>query len=124
VVIDEPIDGDVFLACVLQVLVSTFSPGEIVILDNLGSHKVPGVQEAIQCAAAIALCMAPYSPGLNPIESIFAKFKALLRNQDRRRDKKTPERLNEMGKRLAAYGDLASIHMEYKPARRVVFGSR
>lgn len=83
-VIDEPMDGDVFLAYVQQVLVPTLSPGEIVILDNLGSHKVPGVEEAITEAGATVLYLPPYSPDLNPIENFFAKLKALLRKAARR----------------------------------------
>jgi transposase len=83
-VIDEPIDGDVFLAYVQQALVPTLSAGEIVILDNLGSHKVDGVQEAIQSAGATVLYLPPYSPDLNPIENFFAKLKALLRKAAKR----------------------------------------
>lgn len=83
-VIDEPTDGDVFLAYVEQVLIPTISPGEIVILDNLASHKVAGVQEAIQGAGAVLLYLPPYSPDLNPIENFFAKLKALLRKAAKR----------------------------------------
>lgn len=82
--IDEPMDGDVFLAYVEQVLVPTLSPGETVILDNLGSHKVAGVQQAIQNAGATVLYLPPYSPDLNPIENFFAKLKALLRKAAKR----------------------------------------
>ena len=83
-VIDEPMDGDVFLAYVQQVLVATLQPGEIVILDNLGSHKVPGVAEAILGAQASVLYLPPYSPDLNPIENFFAKLKTLLRKAAKR----------------------------------------
>jgi len=83
-VIDEPMDGDVFLAYVEQVLVPTLLPGEIVILDNLGSHKVAGVAEAIRGARASVLYLPPYSPDLNPIENFFAKLKALLRKAAKR----------------------------------------
>jgi transposase len=83
-VIDEPMDGDVFLAYVEQVLVPTLVPGEVVILDNLGSHKVPGVQQAILGAEASLLYLPPYSPDLNPIESFFAKLKTLLRKAAKR----------------------------------------
>jgi len=83
-VLDEPMDGDVFLAYVEQVLVPTLTPGEIVILDNLGSHKVPGVREAILGAEASVLYLPPYSPDLNPIENFFAKLKALLRKAAKR----------------------------------------
>ncbi len=78
-VIDESMDGDVFLAYVNQVLVPTLSPGEIVILDNLGSHKVEGVEEPIVATGATVLYLPPYSPDSNPIEDFFAKLKALLR---------------------------------------------
>ena len=81
---DEPMDGDVFLAYVEQVLVPTLLPGEIVILDNLGSHKVAGVAEAIRGAGASVLYLPPYSPDLNPIENFFAKLKALLRKAAKR----------------------------------------
>jgi len=83
-VIDEPMDGDVFLAYVEQVLVPTLLPGEIVILDNLGSHKVAGVAEAIRGAGASVLYLPPYSPDLNPIENFFAKLKAWLRKAAKR----------------------------------------
>jgi transposase len=83
-VIDEPMDGDVFLAYVQQVLVPTLVPGETVILDNLGSHKVDGVELAIHGAGASLLYLPPYSPDLNPIENFFAKLKALLRKAAKR----------------------------------------
>jgi transposase len=83
-VIDEPMDGDVFLAYVEQVLAPTLLPGEIVVLDNLGSHKVPGVEQAIIAAGASLLFLPPYSPDLNPIENFFARLKALLRKAARR----------------------------------------
>jgi len=83
-VIDEPMDGDVFLAYVEQVLVPTLLAGEIVILDNLGSHKVAGVEQAILGAGATVLFLPPYSPDLNPIENCFAQLKALLRKAARR----------------------------------------
>lgn len=83
-VIDEPIDGDVFLAYVQQVLAPTLCPGEIVVLYNLGSHKVSGVEEAIATAGAAVLYLPPYSPDQNPIENFFAKLKALLRKAAKR----------------------------------------
>jgi transposase len=83
-VIDEPMDGDIFLAYVEQVLVPTLIPGEIVILDNLASHKIPGVEQAIRSAGATVLYLPPYSPDLNPIENFFAKLKALLRKAAKR----------------------------------------
>jgi transposase len=73
------INGDLFLAYVEQVLVPTLTSGDIVIMDNLGSHKVAGVRQAIEAAGARVLYLPAYSPDLNPIEMAFAKLKALLR---------------------------------------------
>lgn len=78
-VTDGPMDGEIFLAWVQQFLCPTLQPGDIVILDNLSSHKVKGVREAIATAGATLLYLPPYSPDLNPIEKLFAKLKALLR---------------------------------------------
>lgn len=78
-VIDGPMNGNAFLAYVEQILAPTLKPGDIVILDNLGAHKVAGVREAIEAAGARLLYLPPYSPDLNPIEQLFAKLKALLR---------------------------------------------
>jgi transposase len=78
-ILDGAINGEIFLAYVEQMLVPTLSPGDIVIMDNLSSHKVAGVRQAIEAAGA-RLCRLPaYSPDLNPIEQAFAKLKALLR---------------------------------------------
>lgn len=78
-VIDGPINGEWFLIYVEQVLAPTLSNGEIVVMDNLASHKVAGVREAIEARGARLLYLPPYSPDLNPIEQAFAKLKALLR---------------------------------------------
>jgi len=78
-VIDGPINGEWFLVYVEQVLAPTLSNGEIVVMDNLASHKVAGVREAIEAKGARLLYLPPYSPDLNPIEQAFAKLKALLR---------------------------------------------
>ena len=74
-VFDGPINGASFLAWVQQALVPTLSAGDIVIMDNLSSHKV----EAIEAVGATPLYLPPYSPDLNPIEQVFAKLKAILR---------------------------------------------
>jgi transposase len=71
--------GDAFLVYVEKVLVPTLSPGDTVIIDNLASHKVAGVREAIEAVGAKLLYLPPYSPDLNPIELAFAKFKTGLR---------------------------------------------
>jgi transposase len=78
-VFDGPINGEMFLAFVEQVLVPTLRPGDVVIMDNLRSHKVAGVREAIEAAGASLLFIPPYSPDLNPIEQAIGKLKTLLR---------------------------------------------
>jgi transposase len=78
-VIDGAINGETFLAYVEQFLAPTLRPDDIVIMDNLGSHKVAGVSQAIEAVGARLLYLPPYSPDLNPIEQLFAKLKARLR---------------------------------------------
>jgi transposase len=78
-VLDGPINGQWFQAYVDQVLVPTLSPGDIVVMDNLGSHKGAGVRKAIEAVGATLLYLPPYSPDFNPIENAFSKLKALLR---------------------------------------------
>lgn len=79
IVLDGPINGEAFQAYVDQALVPTLRCGDIVVMDNLGSHKGPGVRKAIEAAGATLLYLPPYSPDFNPIEKAFAKLKALLR---------------------------------------------
>ena len=83
-VLDGPINGISFAAWVEQFLIPTLSPGDIVILDNLGSHKGEAVRKAIRAAGARLLFLPPYSPDLNPIEQVFAKLKTLLRKAAKR----------------------------------------
>ena len=78
-VLDGPINGAAFQAYVEQVLAPEPKPGDIVIMDNLGSHKGPGVRTTIEAAGAKLLYLPPYSPDFNPIENAFAKLKSLLR---------------------------------------------
>ena len=78
-VIDGPINGEAFRTYVEKVLVPALRPGDIVILDNLGSHKAPAIRQAIRAAGARLLFLPAYSPDLNPIEQVFAKLKHLLR---------------------------------------------
>lgn len=78
-VLDGPMNGDAFRACVEQVLVPTLTPGDIVIMDNLPAHKGTGIRLAIEAAGARLLFLPPYSPDFNPIENAFAKLKAALR---------------------------------------------
>ena len=76
---DGPINGERFLAYVEQFLVPTLKPGDIVILDNLGSHKGKAVRKAIRAVGARLVFLPKYSPDLNPIEQVFAKLKGFLR---------------------------------------------
>lgn len=78
-VLDGPMDGQSFLAYIQQFLVPTLTPGDIVVADNLPSHKVKGVQQAIEAAGAKLQFLPPYSPDLNPIETFFSKLKAKLK---------------------------------------------
>ena len=78
-VIDAPMNGQIFLAYIEQFLAPTLRPGDIVIMDNLPAHKVTGVREAVEAVGASLRYLPPYSPDLNPIEMVYAKLKALLR---------------------------------------------
>jgi transposase len=78
-VIDGPINGEWFEAYVGQVLVPTLKAGDVVILDNLSSHKRPAARALIEAAGARMLFLPPYSPDFNPIEKAFSKLKAHLR---------------------------------------------
>ena len=76
---DGPINGERFLAYVEQFLVPTLQPNDIVVLDNLGSHKGKAVRRALRKAGAKLIFLPKYSPDLNPIEQVFAKLKHLMR---------------------------------------------
>jgi transposase len=77
--LDGPMDGESFLAWVEQMLAPTLRPGDIVVMDNLATHKVAGVRQAIEACGAELHYLPPYSPDLNPIENAFAKLKAHVR---------------------------------------------
>ncbi len=83
-VLDGPINGQAFVAWVQQMLAPELRPGDIVVMDNLGSHKVHGVRQAIEAAGATLRYLPPYSPDMNPIEQVFAKLKGLLRRASAR----------------------------------------
>ena len=78
-VVDGPVNADVFTSFVQQVLAPTLKPGDIVVMDNLPSHKGARVRAAIEARGAMLLFQPPYSPDMNPIEMIFSKIKQLLR---------------------------------------------
>lgn len=82
--IDGPINGDSFLTYIEQVLVPTLRPGDIVVFDNLGSHKGKAVRRAIRAVGAKLFFLPKYSPDLNPIEMFFSKLKHWLRKAARR----------------------------------------
>lgn len=83
-VLDGPMDGPHFLAYVEQILAPTLKKGQIVFMDNVSTHKVAGVEEAIEARGARAVFLPAYSPDLNPIEQLFAKLKAFLRKMKAR----------------------------------------
>jgi transposase len=95
-VFDGPINGQSFLAYVEQVLVPTLKPGDIVVMDNLGSHKGQAVRRAIRSAKAKLFFLPPYSPDLNPIEQVFAKLKTLLRKAAERTLEATWRRIGSL----------------------------
>lgn len=78
--VDGPINGQLFAAWVKQHLVNDLRHGDVVVMDNLSSHKAPGVVEAIEAVGAEVRYLPPYSPDMNPIELAFSKFKKLLRD--------------------------------------------
>lgn len=90
--VDGAINGRVFRGWVEQHLVRALRPGDVVVMDNLSSHKVKGVAEAIAAVGAEVRYLPPYSPDLNPIELAFSKFKKLLRDGAER----TVEKLEQL----------------------------
>ena len=88
-----PINGEAFLAYVGQILVPTLKPGDVVVMDNLGSHKGTAVRAAIRAAGARLLFLPPYSPDLNPIEQVFSKLKHLMRKAAERTVEATWKRI-------------------------------
>lgn len=78
--IEAATDAEIFLAYVDQVLCPALKPGDVVVMDNLSSHKVDGVRQLIENVGAAVLYLPPYSPDLNPIEKAWAKLKQLLRS--------------------------------------------
>jgi transposase len=83
-VIDGPINGQTFRTWVEEVLIPALNPSDIVVLDNLGSHKVAGIEEAMTATGAQLRFLPPYNPDLNPIEQVFSKMKTYLRKVAKR----------------------------------------
>jgi transposase len=95
-VIDGPINGELFTAYVEHVLAPTLKPGDVVILDNLGSHKGKPARQAIRKRGAHLLFLPPYSPDLNPIEQLFAKLKHLMRKAEQRTHEATWRKVGQL----------------------------
>ena len=91
--IEGPINGESFLDYLEQVLALSFRPGDIVVIDNLGSHKGKIVRRGIRAAGAKLFFLTPYSPDINPIEQVFAKLKTLLRKPAERTVEATWKRI-------------------------------
>ena len=83
-VVDGAINGELFLGWVKQHLIRSLRPNDVVIMDNLSSHRVKGVVQAIESVNAKVLFLPPYSPDLNPIELAFSKLKQLIRSANQR----------------------------------------
>ncbi|MGQ0559631.1 MAG: IS630 family transposase [Sphingosinicella sp.] len=99
-VFDQPINAVSFTAWVEQQLAPTLAPGDIVIMDNLSSHKRPAIRTAIRARGARLLYLPPYSPDLNPIEQVFAKLKHLLRAAAERTSQATWQRIGTILERF------------------------
>jgi transposase len=95
-VIDGPINGEIFTLYVEKVLVPTLRPGDVVVCDNLGSHKGKAARQAIRKASAHLIFLPPYSPDLNPIEQLFAKLKHLMRQAEQRTVEATWRKLGDI----------------------------
>jgi transposase len=101
-VIEGATDGAVFRAYVKHVLVPTLRRGEIVVMDNLSSHKSPEIREMIEAAGAELWYLPPYSPDLNPIEGMWSKIKALLRGYKARGTEELYQAVRQASKKVTA----------------------
>jgi transposase len=101
-VIDGPINGQSFRAYVEQFLVPTLRAGDVVVMDNLGSHKGAAVRRLIRGAGAKLFFLPRYSPDLNPIEQLFSKLKTLLRKTDPRTIEQTWRNIGTLLDRFTA----------------------
>jgi transposase len=100
--IESPTDGDIFYAYVEQVLAPQLQPGQVVVLDNLSAHKVPGIRELITARQAELLYLPPYSPDLNPIEKAWFKLKQFLRGIKARTDEALEQGITQALKTITA----------------------
>lgn len=95
-------DGDVFSAYVEQVLCPTLQPSDVVVMDNLSSHKVAGIRELIEACGAKLCYLPPYSPDLNPIEKAWSKFKQFLRSAKARTSQALDQAITQALKTITA----------------------
>jgi transposase len=95
-VLDGPINGEAFRIYVERVLIPTLRPGDVVVMDNLSSHKSAAVRKALRAAGVHLIFLPPYSPDLNPIEQVFAKLKHLLRNAAERSKEAVWRRIGDL----------------------------
>jgi transposase len=100
--IESPTDGEVFTAYLGQVLCPKLKPGDVVIMDNLSSHKVGGIRELIEASGARLLYLPPYSPDLNPIEKAWFKLKQFLRAAKARTAQALDQAITEALKTITA----------------------
>lgn len=100
--IEEATDADIFLAYVEHVLYPALRPGDVVVMDNLSSHRVDGVRQWIEKAGAQVLYLPPYSPDLNPIEKAWSKIKQLLRSAKARTKEALDQAIEEALKLISA----------------------
>ena len=95
-VIDGPINGELFTLYVQEILIPTLARGDVVILDNLGSHKGKAARRAVRQAGAHLIFLPPYSPDLNPIEQLFSKLKHLVRQAEPRTIEETWRKVGQL----------------------------
>jgi len=105
--LEGPMTGAVFRQYIEQMLAPTLRPGDIVVMDNLASHKVKGVREAIEAAGAELWYLPPYSPDLNPIERMWSKVKALIKKAKARAQ---PTLYDAIGQALKAVDSTELAH--------------
>jgi transposase len=115
--IEEATDADIFLAYVEQVLSPVLKSGDVVVMDNLSSHKVDGVRESIEKAGAELLYLPPYSPDLNPIEKAWAKLKQLLRSAKARSKDALDQAITEALKRISPDDTKAWFRLPINPVQ-------
>jgi len=115
--IEEATDSDIFLAYLDKVLCPALRIGDVVVMDNLSSHKVKGVRERIEAAGASVLYLPPYSPDLNPIEKAWSKLKQLLRSAEARTKQEIDRAIAELMPRITAENATAWFRFPFAALR-------